>query len=212
MTLSETAACRRSPCRAAFRRCIIYLLACAMSVGIGAFAAGVTASATTRASTPRVERWKVMQAPLPVTAAEDPVVSVRQLACAAPGECVGVASFDNKSDVGTGVIEQLRGGRWKATSAPVPRGTREPQKVTLTSVSCPTPASCGVSGYLDTPSTRRSELLTVSHGRWSAQAAPLLPGTLADSQTLSSISCPAPGRAGAWPPAVTRMHTATFRG
>ena len=135
-----------------------------------------------------------MQALLPGTAAADPNVAVRQLTCAAAGACVGVASFDNKSDVATGVIERLRDGRWRAMVAPVPRGTREPQKVTLTSVSCPTPASCGVSGYLDTLSARRSELLTLRGGRWTAQDAPVLPGTNADSQTLSSISCPRPGR------------------
>lgn len=93
----------------------------------------------------------------------------------------------------TGVIEQLRGGTWTATSAPAPSGIPQPQKVTLTSVSCPNPASCGVSGYLSTPSTRRSELLTLVNGHWSAHAAPLLPDTLPDSQTLSAISCPRPG-------------------
>lgn len=60
-------------------------------------------------------------------------------------------------------------------------------------MSCPNPRSCGVSGFLGTPTTRRSELLTLVNGHWSAQAAPLLPGTLPDSQTLSAISCPRPG-------------------
>lgn len=131
---------------------------------------------------------------MPSAAAANPVVTVRQITCAARGECVGVASFNNTSGVGTGVIEQLHGGMWKATSAPTPQGIPLPQKVTLTSVSCPSAVSCGVSGYLSTPTTRRSELLTLSRGQWTARAAPLLPGTLADSQTLSAISCPRAGR------------------
>jgi len=165
-----------------------------MTAGTGAFATAATASATTasaRAGT--AAGWQPTQAPVPGTAAANPVVSVRQITCAARGECVGVASFNNKSGIGTGLIEQLHAGNWAATSAPVPSGTSQPQRVTLTSVSCPTPVSCGVSGFLGTPTTRRSELLTLAQGHWSAQAAPLLPRTLPDSQTLSAISCPRPG-------------------
>jgi hypothetical protein len=130
---------------------------------------------------------------VPATAAANPVVSPRQITCAARGECVGVASFNNKSGVGTGLIEQLRDGTWTAISAPAPSGIPQPQRATLTSVSCPNPRSCGVSGFLGTPTTRRAELLTLVNGHWSAQAAPLLPRTLPDSQTLSAISCPRPG-------------------
>lgn len=194
MTLPATAPRRRSSHRAALRRRIICLVACVLSAAGGACAAGGTATAAIRASTPAVTTWSPSEAPLPGSVAANPAVSVRQLVCAAPGQCVGVGGYNNSSGIGTGVIEQLRGGHWTAAKAPVPSGTSGPQKVTLTSVSCPTRYSCGISGYLGTPTTRRSELLTNVFGRWIARAAPLLPGTLADSQTLSSISCARPGR------------------
>jgi hypothetical protein len=191
MTLRNMTAPGGSPSRVAPRRRAICFLACIISAGAGAFATGATASA---AGSPAVQEWQATQAPLPGTAAANPVVEVRQITCAARGQCVGVASFNNAAGVATGVIEQLHGGAWNPVSAPTPPGLPVAQRVTLTSVSCSTPASCGVSGYLSTPATRRSELLTLSRGKWTAKAAPLLPGTLADSQTLSAISCPRPGR------------------
>jgi len=165
----------------AIRRSVSCLAACAACTGTAGLAIAAPA------------RWTPVQAPVPGTAAANPVVSVRQVTCAAPGECVAAASFNNKSGFAAGVIEQLHGGTWTATPAPVPSMLSQRQKVTLTSVSCANPGSCGVSGYLGTPAARRSELLTLVNGHWSATAAPLLPGTLPDSQTLSAISCPRPG-------------------
>jgi hypothetical protein len=191
MTLPYRTAHRSSLRRARYRRSAVGLLACVVSAGTGALTAGATASA---AGSPAVQAWQATQAPMPSTAAANPLVEVRQITCAARGECVGVASFNNAAGVATGVIEHLHAGTWTATSAPTPPRIAMPQRVTLTSVSCPTPVTCGVSGYLSTPATRRSELLTLSRGTWTAHAAPLLPGTLADSQTLSAISCPRPGR------------------
>ena len=50
-----------------------------------------------------------------------------------------------------------------------------------------------MSGFIGTPTARRSELLTLVNGHWSAQAAPLLPETLPNSQALEAISCPRQG-------------------
>ncbi len=162
-----------------------------ISAGAGAFATDASASTV---GFPPAPGWQSTQAPLPDGAAASPAVTVRQVTCSAPGDCVGVASYNNGSGVGTGVIEQLRDGGWRAMQAPLPPGVSASEKVTLTSVSCPTRVSCGVAGFFENPTvTRRSELLTLSGGQWTAQAAPLLPGTLADSQTLSAISCPRPG-------------------
>jgi hypothetical protein len=191
MTLTETTGPDSMPRRTAMNRRIIALAACIVSAG-GALAAGATAAAA--ANPPLLPVWQATQAPVPAIAAANPVTSPRQVTCAAPGDCVGVASFNNASGYATGVIEQLQHGVWKATTAPLPNDIQPPQKVTLTSVSCATRESCGVSGYLDTPTTRRAELLTLHNGHWDAVAAPLLPDTLADSQTLSAISCPRHGR------------------
>jgi hypothetical protein len=192
MTPSRTDACHRPAPRARLRRLTLCLLACAVSTGTAAVSA--TALGATRVAARPVSHWKGTQAPLPATAAADPGIGVRQLTCAAVGACVAVASFSNKSLIRSGVIEQLRGGSWRATAAPVPRGSSATADVTLTSVSCPNSRSCGVSGYLDTPATRRPELLSLRRGSWTALAAPLVRGTIADSSTsLSSISCPRPG-------------------
>jgi hypothetical protein len=193
MTHTDPTARSAASSRASVRRrtfCLFTgLVTCVISAG--ALAVGASAAQAGSAAPPG---WQATQAPLPSGAAANPAVTVRQLTCAEPGECVGVASYNNASGVGTGVIEQLHHGTWQATLAPVPAGVSASQKVTLTSVSCPTRSSCGVSGYYENPTvTRRSELLTLSNGEWTAQAAPLLPGTLADSQTLSAISCPRPG-------------------
>jgi hypothetical protein len=195
MTLTDPTARGAASSRASVRRrtfCLFTgLFTCVISAGVGAFATGASAAPADSAAPPG---WQATQAPLPSGAAASPAVTVRQVTCAAPGECVGVASYNNASGVGTGVIEQLHHGTWQATLAPVPAGVSASEKVTLTSVSCPTRFSCGVSGYYENPTvTRRSELLTLSDGQWTGQAAPLLPGTLPDSQTLSAISCPRPG-------------------
>jgi hypothetical protein len=195
MTFTESTLANRPPIRPAFLRPVLLLFTCFVSA-VGAFPAAATASAAVAGGTGHqvVQTWTATQAPVPDTAAANPVTSPRQVTCAAPGECVGVGSYNSKSGYAAGLIERLHDGSWTATTAPLPRSITPPQKVTLTSVSCPATDSCGVSGFLDTPSTRRSELLTLGHGRWVAQAAPLLPQTLGDSQTLSAISCPRPGR------------------
>src|SRR5580692_1602033 len=193
MTFAAPTAPDKPPIHATFHRRILFLLIFFVSA-IGAVPATAAAAATAGAAHRVVPAWTATQAPVPDAAAANPVASPRQVTCAAPGQCVGVGSFNSKSGYAAGLIEKLHDGAWTARAAPLPRSITAPQKVTLTSVSCPTTETCGVSGFLDTPSARRSELLTLTHGRWTAHAAPLLPQTLADSQTLSAISCPRPGR------------------
>lgn len=194
MRIIESDECRNHRRRSVFRRTAIGFFVGILTAGAGGAVMVTSAVAVTSAATAAAAPgWKPAQAPVPTTAAANPVTTVRQVTCTAPGKCVGVASFNSKSGFAVGLIEQLQGGRWTATSAPVPSGISTRQKVTLTSVSCATQTSCGVSGFLDTPTSRRSELLTLVNGHWSAQAAPLLPGTLPDSQTLSAISCRRPG-------------------
>lgn len=164
-------------------------LACGLSAGTGAVALGATAAGATA-----IGAWTATKAPLPATAALNPSVGVRQVTCSGVGSCVGVGTFADASRRRIGVIEQLARGTWKATEAPVPAGTGTDDQVVLTSVSCPTARSCGVAGYLDTVTRRRPELLTLRNGSWTAEAAPLVPGTAPESSTsLSSISCPRRG-------------------
>src|ERR1022692_2341817 len=209
MTPSQAVARERRPARHRLPRLAVCALACMLTAGTGAAALSATAAdaAALRPTRTGVTslgtgngaltagRWTPTEAPLPSTAALDPSVGVRQLTCAAVGWCVGVGTFNAATRNRAGVIEQLSRGNWRATAAPVPRGTQPDAQVALTSVSCPTTRSCGISGYLDTASNRRSEVLTLRNGRWKAQAAPLVPGTDPGSVTsLSSISCPRPGR------------------
>lgn len=186
--------------RSTARRTISCVLTCILAAGsalAGVLGAAAPAASAASAHATHIAAgshgWTPEQAPLPADAATSPAVLVRQITCAAVGQCVGVASYNDKSGVGTGVIDQLHGGRWRATRAPLPRRFRPPQKVTLTSVSCANRASCGVSGYVGIPPARRSELLTLRRGHWTATAAPLLPRTVPDTQTLLAISCPRPG-------------------
>ena len=191
MTMTKTSDRANSRRRLIVRRVTIGMGACILTAGLGGIATVASASPVSRPVTPASSPgWHATEAPVPSTAAADPVVTPRQITCAAPGECVGVASFNSKSGFAVGLIEQLHNGAWTATSAPVPSGISPRQKVTLTSVSCATVRSCGVSGFIGTTTARRSELLTLVNGHWSAQAAPLLPQTLPNSQTLEAISCP----------------------
>ena len=191
MTPSRMGARQRPAPRIGLRRLPLYLLVCAIGAGTGATALSAAALGAARAGAQPARQWKAIQAPMPGTAAADPDVSVRQLTCTAVGACVGVGAFTSKSAARSGVIEQLRNRRWTATAAPVPRGTSPAANAVLTSVSCPGSASCGVSGYLVTTASRRPELLVLRAGRWSAQAAPLVRGTIPISPTvLISISCP----------------------
>jgi hypothetical protein len=214
MTSTGPAARGRWAMRVSLRRLAVCALACGVSAesstvalattAVGTTAAGPAADGTATSGAGATSlgmaraaagRWTPSEAPLPNTAAESPSPGVRQLTCAAVGSCVGVASFTETSRNRSGVIEQLSNGNWTATPAPEPAGTPANAQVVLSSVSCPTIRSCGISGYLDTPDSRQPELLTLRNGTWTAQAAPLVPGTEPESSTsLSSISCPRPGR------------------
>lgn len=190
MTPTRTAARERRSTRFRLPRLAVLGLACTLSAGTGAVAFGAAGADAVAAG-----GWTATQAPLPGTAATDPSVSVRQVTCAAVSSCVGVAIFTNAARNRAGVIEQLNGHSWQAIAAPVPSGTLASAQVVLTSVSCPSAGSCGISGYLDTASSRQPEVLTLLHGKGTAEAAPLLPATEPESSTsLSSISCPRPGR------------------
>lgn len=174
---------KRRPLRLRLSRLAVCGLACV------AAGAGAAASAA-----PAVGQWTPLQAPVPGTARTDPAVSVRQLTCADAEDCVGVGSFAKQTVGRGGLIEQLSGGTWTATQAPLPVGAPASAQVVLSSVACPTTAWCGVAGYFDTPTARHPLGLVLNGGRWLVRAVPAVTGEEPGSTTLSSISCASAGQ------------------
>ncbi len=191
MTSIETRTPRHRSQRLRISLAVICGLGCAVSASTGAaaLAAGSTAHGAATFGT-----WTPVQAPVPATARMDPSVAVRQLTCADGGVCVGVGSFTNQAGNRRGLIEQLSHGNWMGSQAPLPVGAPVNAQVVLSSVSCPSTTSCGVSGYFDTPTQRHPLALALSRGMWQVQGVPAVPGTQPrSSTTLSSISCPLTG-------------------
>ena len=175
---------KRRPLRLRLTRLAVCGLACV------AAGAGAAASAA-----PTVGQWTPLQAPVPGTARTDPAVSVRQLTCPDAEDCVGVGGFAKQTGSRSGLIEQLTGGKWTATQAPLPVGAPATAQVVLASVGCPTNLWCGVAGYFDTPTARHPLALVLNGGRWLVRAVPPVAGALPGSPTtLTSISCATAGQ------------------
>ncbi len=144
--------------------------------------------------------WTPSVLPLPPDADTDNYALVQSVSCAADGSCaaVGVYSASDASadsDYQTGLLEQLAGGIWTATAAPVPDGPYS-GLVNIYSVSCSDAVTCvGVGGYSDfTDNQQYGVIYTLESGTWQmqtiAEPSNYAPGTYL---SLTGVSCPDDG-------------------
>jgi hypothetical protein len=147
--------------------------------------------------------WTSTQAPLPAGTPANPGLDLFAASCSAVGSCVAVGPYNSMSN---NVIDELAGGTWTATKAPLPNnagGTSE-----IFSVSCPpNGATCvGVGDYQDSGFKSQNAAWSISSNSTTATEVPTPPDVTANPQaSLNDVSCPVAG----WCEAVGEYDSAT---
>jgi hypothetical protein len=156
---------------------------------IETWTAGATSAATTAPSTD-----------LSPPADYDPSVTLRSLACPAPGSCVAVGSYtanDNGRVYHQGLIESLTGGVWTGSSAPQAglNPVADANDAGLVRVSCWMTTRCvAVGTYIAPYENWQGMIDTLTNGTWSATTAPLAgldppAATTSPNVFFSGLSC-----------------------
>jgi hypothetical protein len=130
----------------------------------------------------------------------NPFVSFAQLACSSLGNCVGVGSFIDASDVTEGfLVSQVRGVWRKGEEVPLPANASAFSGASLSEVSCLTHSTCAALGTFISQ-TGALEAMTTSgaNGNWGRAVALAMPaGSNANPHTFlfgfNGIACASPG-------------------
>jgi hypothetical protein len=113
------------------------------------------------------------EAPVPSDAAANPAVLMNAVSCLSGSSCTAVGRYDTAAGGFGGLIDQLSGGAWTATSAPLPSNMQggASQFANLNAVSCSSRGACDAAGSYDIPSGNEQGLLesyVPPEGYWSA--------------------------------------------
>ncbi len=116
-----------------------------------------------------------LEAPLPQDAATNPSSSLNAVSCLSGAACTAVGSYNNQATGTAGLIDQLSGGSWTATTAPLPSNSDSGsnESVTLEAVSCSFRGACAAAGDYFVPSTNEQGLLenyVPAEGYWTNAA------------------------------------------
>ena len=137
--------------------------------------------------------WTAATAPLPANAdnASPPSMTLASVACPAPGSCTGTGSYTTSEGTWQGVLEDLSGGTWTATSAPLPSDAASPANAQFSWVACRSAQSClAAGGYAETGGSQSGVIDTLSGGTWTTASAP----TPADGVSqVNSAACATTG-------------------
>jgi hypothetical protein len=142
-------------------------------------------------------QWTAAAAPLPADAVAGQFASLSGVSCPAPGSCVAVGSYTQRSGPRF-LAETLSGGTWNAAAPPLPADASGSQKslTLLDSVACQTLGRCvAVGSYGVGSATVDGAIDTWSGGTWTAATAPLPGGAATTDQLVlvSQVVCPASG-------------------
>jgi hypothetical protein len=112
------------------------------------------------------------EAPVPFDAASNPGVVVNAVSCLAGGACTAVGRYATTAGGQGGLIDQLSGGSWTATPAPLPSNEQggSSQSAGLNAVSCSSRGACAAAGFYYIPTNDEQGLLenyTPPEGYWS---------------------------------------------
>jgi hypothetical protein len=172
---------------------------------VGLVALGVVVAMAVPAGTVgALTGWAALTAPtsgLSPAPDTNPAISLVDASCPAQGWCVAVGSYNGSSGTARGIVEQLTGGQWTSTTAPLTGVNPAPGSADasfLYHVSCAAVGWCVAVGAYDTSSGDAEGLIeTLANGAWSAQTAPLagLSPTAGSGLNvgMARISCPAVG-------------------
>ena len=159
--------------------------------GGGAVGGAPTTTSTSTTTTPTNLVPSMGSPGWTLTATEPPFpdMSMFSVSCGAAGDCGAVGDNDSER-----LIEELSGGTWSPTSAPVPTDAASNADVHLSSVNCPSAGNCVVVGDYGNDTAQLGLLDTLSGGGWSATAAPLATGAATNPVVrLNAVSCAADG-------------------
>ncbi len=130
--------------------------------------------------------WTATRAPLPADAGIQPrtattvnaekVNALNYVACTAPGSCVAVGTYTDKSGGTRALIENLANGTWVPAAAPLPKGAPRQYGAVLWAVACAAPSSCVAVGSYDTSKSgdqTQGLIESLAGGTWTAARAPI---------------------------------------
>ena len=123
---------------------------------------------------------------------------IEAVSCAAVDACVAVGNYDDANGTTHGLIENLNGGIWTATTAPLAglSPAADGTWADLGSVSCPAVENCiAVGAYNAVASVVGGLIETLSGGTWSATTAPVagLSPPASGPGNLLNVYCPDAG-------------------
>jgi hypothetical protein len=134
------------------------------------------------------------EAGLPANARGSALSSV---SCSSGGSCAAVGDYYDGTNRRRGLLLGESGGAWATgTEAALPGDLASAPNVDLNAVSCSGPGSCAAVGSaLDTPGAQQGILLDENDGSWTMAITAEVPVNAGEgpSESLGSISCPAPG-------------------
>jgi hypothetical protein len=140
-------------------------------------------------------RWTAAQAPLPadaVTAGQS--AAVGSVSCPSATSCFAGGNYRQTPGDNEGMLLTLSGGTWSAVTAPLPANASANPDVTVGGMSCPSATWCTAVGqYADNAGDTLGLILRLAHGAWTAAAAPVPAGSVAQG-TLEAVSCPSAAR------------------
>jgi hypothetical protein len=144
-------------------------------------------------------RWHRAIAPSTpsVSLTGNPLGALAAVSCPAPGSCVAVGAYDNRSGHSLPMEVSESHGRWgRARTLPLPANRGQSFDVAVLTLSCAAPGTCAAGGQYDTRSGNVAPMvISQSAGRWHAAAT----GLPADATTfldagITSVSCPSIGQ------------------
>lgn len=134
--------------------------------------------------------WTTSELPAPANAGwfADPYA----ISCASDTSCTATGYYLDSSGNQQGLLLTQSSSGWSATEAPLPANAAANPNVTLSSIACPSTATCVAAGtYTDSSGSTQGLLLTWSGSSWRAAEAPL-PSNAASNPGVNSmtVSCP----------------------
>lgn len=142
-------------------------------------------------------RWSPEVLRLPGGARPELVDALESAACASPGNCVAVGSYEDAAGATLGLVASERAGRWTTATAPLPPGAGADPAAYLQDVTFAHGRYTIVGEYGDTAvgaPAGRPVVWTGSPGHLAVSALPLPLSALAPAAAVVySVACPAPG-------------------
>ena len=137
--------------------------------------------------------------PANADASSNPEAQLTAVACAAPGDCTMVGSYNDATPAGQGLlVHENATVLAPARELRLPRGTATDPQVGLSGLACPAPGTCVASGSLTLADGAQVPLVVdETGGRWGVAHALALPATALaganQNASLLGIDCPSAG-------------------